>query len=114
MLAQGIILVAPEYAGMNMMASIWLLVIAGYVFIVYGIYPLYHPMQKRLLLALGLACIIIGHSIFINNIEQHIYASDMVRLFGVLIVWFGATGIFTNTSTIQSQKREKTIEIIEA
>jgi hypothetical protein len=52
--------------------------------------------------------------ILLNDVEKAIYASDIVRLFGVLIIWFGATGILTKTKAIEGKKREKNLEIIEA
>ena len=99
---------------MNLVAILATIVIAFYMMVVYGLYPIYHPMQKRILLVIGLACIVFGHTVLLNDVEKAIYASDIVRLFGVLIVWFGATGILTKTKAIQSKKREKNLEIIEA
>jgi hypothetical protein len=37
-----------------------------------------------------------------------------MKLFGVLIVWFGATGILSSNETIVSKKREQSLEIIDA
>jgi hypothetical protein len=110
----GAVIVQAEYIGMNLIATLAVIVIAFYMMVVYGVYPLYHPMQKRILLVIWLACIIFGHMILLNDVEKAIYASDIVRLFGVLIIWFGATGILTKTKAIEGKKREKNLEIIEA
>ena len=82
--------------------------------ITYGIYPMYHKMQKRLLLVLGVAAIVVGHEMLINNIDAMIYVSDIVKVFGVMVVWFGATGVITKTKTITEQKRLQNVEIIDA
>jgi hypothetical protein len=37
-----------------------------------------------------------------------------MKIFGVMIIWLGATGILTSTSKIAGQKKWKAIEIIEA
>ncbi len=101
MSTHGAVIVQPEYIGMNLIATLAVIVIAFYMMVVYGVYPLYHPMQKRILFVIGLACIIFGHMILLNDVEKAIYASDIVRLFGVLIVWFGATGILSKTKAIE-------------
>jgi hypothetical protein len=41
------------------------------------------------------------------------YAGDIMKVFWVLIIWFGATGLLTSKKIIQ-QKKEKSLEIIEA
>ena len=52
--------------------------------------------------------------IFINDVDNAIYTGDIVKLFGVLVIWFGATGLMTQNKSIESQKRSKSLEIIEA
>ncbi len=99
---------------MNTISMILIIVLAGYMMIVYGIYPLYHPMQKRILTVLGLASIICGHSVLLNDANASIYVGDMMKLFGALIIWFGATGILSSNKSIVSKKREQSLEIIDA
>lgn len=114
MMYVGVVVVHQEYIGMNTLASLGTILIAWYVMVVYGLYPLYHPMQKRLLLVLWLICLTLGQMIFINDIDSAVYAWDIVKLFGVLVIWFGATGLMTQNKSIESQKRSKSLEIIEA
>lgn len=114
MMVNGAVVVQAEYLGANLVASLGVIAVALYLFVIYGVYPLYHPMQKRTLLVLWLLCIALGHNILLNDITNWIYAGDMLKLFGVLIIWFGATGILSKNKSIQSQKREKHLEIIEA
>lgn len=114
MMYVGVVVVHPEYSGMNTLASLGTILIAWYVMVVYGLYPLYHPMQKRLLLVLWLICLTLGQMIFINDVDSAIYTGDIVKLFGVLVIWFGATGLMTQNKSIESQKRSKSLEIIEA
>ena len=53
LIASQTLIVQPEHNGMNMLAFILMILVAGYMIIVYGIYPLYHPMQKRILTVIG-------------------------------------------------------------
>ncbi len=115
LLTIGATVVSPEYVGMNFIGILMLIAIAGYVGIIYGVYPIYHPRQKRIFLILGIALIFIGQSIFINDINTNVYAADITKIFGVLIVWFGATGLLSKTKAIKEGKRKsKKMEIIEA
>lgn len=108
------IIVQPEYNGMNLV-SLWaMILLAWYMMIVYGIYPLYHPMQKRILALLGIGTIVFGHVILLNDYNTAMYAGDIMKIFGVMIIWLGATGILTSTKKIAGQKKWKAIEIIEA
>lgn len=114
MMINGAIVVQAEYLGANFVASLGVILVALYLLVIYGVYPLYHPMQKRTLLVLWLLCIALWHIVLLNDITSWVYAGDMLKLFGVLIIWFGATGILSKNKSIQSQKREKHLEIIEA
>ncbi len=106
--------VQPEHLGMNIVGILVMVLSAGYVGVVYGVYPIYHPYQKRIFFILGLFLIFFGQFILLNNSDTHIYASDITKFFGVLIIWFWATGILSKTQAIQSQKKEAKLEIIEA
>lgn len=115
LLITGVNIVQPGYGtGMNILALLIMVGAAGYVGTVYGIYPVYHPMQKRVFFILGLFLIVFAHYMMINNGEHNIYATDITKLFGVLIIWFGATGILSKNKKIQAQKQESKLEIIEA
>ena len=114
LLITGATAVQPEYLGMNLIGILIMVLAAGYVGIVYGVYPIYHPYQKRIFLVLGLGLIFFGQYLLTNNLDTHVYASDITKFFGVLIVWFGATGILSKNKAIQEQKKESKMEIIEA
>ena len=98
------IIVQPEYSGMNVVSLIAMMALAGYMMIVYGIYPLYHPMQKRILAILGIAAIIFGQVVLLNDYNTFMYAGDIVKIFGVMIVWFGATGLLTSKKIAEQKK----------
>lgn len=114
LLITGATAVQPEYLGMNFIGILIMVIAAGYVGVVYGVYPIYHPYQKRIFLVLGLGLIFFGQYLLVNNLDTHVYASDITKFFGVLIVWFGATGILSKNKAIQEQKKESKMEIIEA
>jgi hypothetical protein len=98
------VIVQPEYSGMNFVSLMTMIVIAGYMMIVYGIYPLYHPMQKRILAIVGIASILFGHVVLLNDYNTSMYAGDIMKIFGVMIVWFGATGLLTSTKITEQKK----------
>ena len=99
---------------MNILGILVMMIAAAYVGTAYGVYPIYHAYQKRIFLILGIGLIFFGQIVLINNMETHIYAGDITKLFGVLIVWFGATGVLSKNKTIQAKKKESKMEIIEA
>lgn len=107
------VVVQADFAWLNSIVLIALVLIAGYIGTIYGIRPTYHKMQKRILLVIGIAAIFVGYEMLINDVENMVYISDIVRVFGVLTIWLGATGVI-KTKAIASQKREKNVEIIEA
>ncbi len=113
LLSSQAVIVQPEYSGMNIVSMIAMIAIAVYMMIVYGIYPLYHPMQKRILSVLGILAIVFGQTVLLNDYNTSMYAGDIMKVFGVLIIWFGATGLLTSKK-ITEQKKWKSIEIIEA
>lgn len=89
---------------MNMISIIAMIVIAVYMMIVYGIYPLYHPMQKRILSVLGILAIVFGQTVLLNDYNTSMYAGDIMKVFGVLIIWFGATGLLTSKKVTEQKK----------
>jgi hypothetical protein len=68
------IIVQPGHTGMNLISILGVIGLAGYMMIVYGIYPLYHPMQKRILAILGIGTIVFAHAILLNDYNTSMYA----------------------------------------
>lgn len=113
LLASQSIVVQPEYIWMNLLSLLGIIAIAIYMLIVYGAYPLYHPMQKRILTVLGIGLIVFWQTVLLNDYNTWIYVWDIMKVFGVLIIRFGSTWLLTSKK-ISQQKKEKSIEIIEA
>ena len=114
LLSSQAIIVQPEHLGLNIVSYIWLILTAAYVMVVYGVYPLYHPMQKRTLSLLGIILIVFGHYVLLNDYNTAIYVGDMIKIFGVLIFRFGATGVLSSNKKIVAQKKDKYMEVIDA
>lgn len=114
LLMTGSLAVQPEHIGMNVVGILVMVLAAGYVGVIYGIYPIYHPYQKRIFLILGVGLLFFGQFILLNDIDNHIYAADITKFFAVLIIWFWATGVLSKNKAIQAQKKESKMEIIEA
>ncbi len=114
LLSSQAVIVQPEHLGLNIVSYIWLILTAAYVMVVYGVYPLYHPMQKRTLSLLGIILIVFGHYVLLNDYNTAIYVGDMIKIFGVLIFRFGATGVLSSNKKIAAQKKDKYMEVIDA
>lgn len=110
----GVTITSYGSLGMNILALAIVIGAAGYLWLVYGLYPIYHPGQKRICFILGLFLIFFAEHILLNDANAGLYAGDISKLFGVLIIWLGATGILSNNKAIQSQKQQSKLEIIEA
>lgn len=106
--------VQADSLGMNIPAILIMMAVAIYMGYVYGLVPMYHRYQKRTSLVLGLFLIFWGHYMMINDPSQFVYAADICKLFWVLMIWFGATGILAKNKKIQDKKKHQHIEIIEA
>ncbi len=60
----------------------------------------------------GIAVVIIAQIIYQDNPVGHIYLGDIMKLFGVLLIVGGASGMFHDEKVIEARKMEEA-EIIE-
>lgn len=98
----------------NNMIILGLLIVIGIVFL---IHVLYRPLiQKRIRLTMaliGAVIIILGHYVLHDNPEARIYLSDITKIFGVIILIGGATGLLIPADVV-AEIQESKVEIIEA
>jgi hypothetical protein len=66
---------------MNFVSLLAMIAVAIYMMVVYGVYPLYHAMQKRILAIVGIATIIFGHVVLLNDYNTGMYAGDIMKVF---------------------------------
>ena len=74
--------------------------------------PQFAPKSKRMLSVAGIAVVIIAQIIYQDNPVGHIYLGDIMKLFGVLLIVGGASGMFHDEKVIEARKMEEA-EIIE-
>lgn len=109
---QNQIIVQGGFEEYNLVYIIVLLVVGLYLFILFGAYPLYFKMTKANIFVLGIALVILWDSVLTNNIENHVYLWDLVKLFGVILTLLAWTNVLV-TDKVKKQKAESKMEIIE-
>lgn len=74
--------------------------------------PQFAPKSKWMLSVGGIAVVIVAHLIYQDTPSSHIYLGDIMKLFGVLLIVGGASGLFHDEKVIEARKMEEA-EIIE-
>jgi ABC-type sulfate transport system permease component len=69
-------------------------------------------MTKGTLFVLGLALIIIGQTVLLNDIENKVYIGDIFSLLGVILTLLAWTNVLI-TDKVKKVKAGKKVEIIE-
>ena len=69
-------------------------------------------INKVSLFVLGIALVLIGDTVLVNNSEVYIYICDLVKILGSFLVVLAWTNFFVS-SKAKKQKEESTLEIIE-
>lgn len=108
----GKIIVNEWFLEFNMLYYIVLLVVWIYLFVLFAIHPIYMKINKVSLFVLGIALVLIGDTVLVNNSEVYIYICDLVKILGSFLVVLAWTNFFVS-SKAKKQKEESTLEIIE-
>ncbi|MFA7298594.1 MAG: hypothetical protein WC010_03025 [Candidatus Absconditabacterales bacterium] len=69
-------------------------------------------MTKATLFVLGLALIIIGDTVLLNDVTTYVYIGDIFKVLGVVLTLLAWTNLLI-TDKVKKQKQDKNIEIIE-
>jgi ABC-type sulfate transport system permease component len=69
-------------------------------------------MTKGTLFVLGLALIIIGQTVLLNDITTKVYVGDIFSLLGVVLTLLARTNVLI-TDKVRKVKADKKVEIIE-
>lgn len=80
--------------------------------IFFGIAPKVMKYPKITLLVCWLAFILLGKLYLVNDFQSSNYLGDIVIVFGILVVFLGATGFLITSKVIQEEKQSN-MEIIE-
>ena len=83
-----------------------------FLFIFFAVYPVHFRMNKATLFLIGLTLLVMGDTIFINVVEQHVYIGDLLKLLGVVLMLLAWTNVLI-TDKVQKEQKGKKVEIIE-
>ena len=109
---QWVVIVQSWDATYNIAAYAILVVILFLITVIFGIYPIEIRWTKRTTTAIGLVFIIMWYYELVNDTTKMIYISDIVRLFGVVLVILGPLGYLIPNS-VKKAKQERKTQIIE-
>ncbi|EKD25401.1 MAG: hypothetical protein ACD_80C00069G0005, partial [uncultured bacterium (gcode 4)] len=109
---QGTVIVQSGFVEFNSLYYLILALICLFLFILFGIYPVHFRMTKATLFVLGIALIIIGDTVLLNDVTSYIYVWDLFKVLWVILTLLAWTNVLI-TDKIQKKKQDKNIEIIE-
>lgn len=69
-------------------------------------------MTKATLFVLGIALIIIGDTVLLNDVTTYVYIWDIFKVVGVVLTLLAWTNVLI-TDKVKKQKQAKNVEIIE-
>jgi len=109
---QDTIIVQWWFIEYNTIYYLILTLICVFLFVLFGVYPIYFKMTKATLFILGIALIIIGNTVLLNDVTHHIYVGDIFKVVWVLLTLLSWTNVLI-TDKVRKQKNKKNMEIIE-
>jgi len=109
---QGTVIVQSGYLEYTTIYYIILTLICLFLFILFGIYPVHFRMTKATLFVLGLALIVIGDTVLLNDVATYVYIGDIFKVLWVVLTLLAWTNLLI-TDKVLKKKQEKNIEIIE-
>ncbi|MFA6256301.1 MAG: hypothetical protein WC606_03885 [Candidatus Absconditabacterales bacterium] len=109
---QNTIIVQSGFIEYNTLYYLVLIVICLFLFVLFGIYPIHFKMTKATLFVLGLALIVIGDTVLLNDITTYVYVGDIFKVLGVVLTLLAWTDLLI-TNKVMKKKQEKNIEVIE-
>ena len=89
-----------------------LVVVCLVLFIFFAVYPVHFRMTKGTLFVFGLALIIIGQTVLLNDVATKVYVGDIFSLLGVVLTLLARTNVLI-TDKVKKVKADKKVEIIE-
>lgn len=109
---QNIVIVQSEYLQYAMVYFLILVAVCVVLFIFFAVYPVHFRMTKGTLFVLGIALILIGKTVLLNDIAHHVYVGDIFTFLGVVLTLLAWTNVLI-TDKVRKVKADKKIEIIE-
>ena len=109
---QNTIIVQGWFIQYNTLYYLILILICLFLFILFGVYPVHFKMTKATLFVLGIALIIIGDTVLLNDVTTYVYIWDIFKVVGVVLTLLAWTNVLI-TDKVKKQKQAKNVEIIE-
>lgn len=106
-------IVVQWFSEFNILYFIVLAVIWIYLFVLFGIHPMYMKITKTSLFVLWISLVLMGDSVLINDSSSFVYVSDFAKILGSFLTVLAWTNFFI-TWKAKKRKEESKIEIIEA
>lgn len=82
------------------------------MFIFFGVYPIHFRMTKATLFVMGIALIIIGDTVLLNDVSTYVYIGDIFKILGVILTLLAWTNVLI-TDKVKKKGQSKKIEVIE-
>lgn len=109
---QNIMIVQWGFEQYNMIYYLILVLICLFLFIFFGVYPVHFRMTKATLFVMGIALIIIGDTVLLNDISTYVYVGDIFKILGVILTLLAWTNVLI-TDKVKKKGQSKKIEVIE-
>lgn len=109
---QKIVIVQGAYIEYGTIYYLVLILICLFLFIFFAVYPVHFRLTKATLFVLGIALILIGKTVLLNDASQYVYVWDIFALIGVVITILAWTNVLI-TDKVRKMKAAKKVEIIE-
>lgn len=109
---QNTVIVQGGFAQYNMLYYLILILVCLFLFILFGIYPVHFRMTKATLFVMGIALIVIGDTVLLNDISTHVYVGDIFKVLWVVLTLLAWTNVLI-TDKVKKQKQDRKVEIIE-
>ncbi len=109
---QHVVIVQTGYLQYNALYYGILAVVCIFLFIFFALHPVHFRMTKWTLFIIGLALIVIGDTVLLNDVKTGVFVSDLFKLLGVVLTLLAWTNVLI-TDKVRKQKADKKVEVIE-
>ncbi len=109
---QTTVIVQSGFIEYNSLYYLVLVLICLFLFVLFGIYPVHFRMTKATLFVVGIALIVIGDTVLINDVSTHVYIGDLFKVLGVILTLLAWTNVLV-TDKVKKIQANKKVEVIE-
>ena len=109
---QHITIVQSEYLPYSTLYFLILVAVCLILFVFFAVYPVHFRMTKGTLFVFGLALIIMGQTVFLNDVANKVYVGDIFSLLGVVLTLLAWSNVLI-TDKVRKTKADKKVEVIE-